>query len=351
LYFASFVSASLLAFIINRKFAEHVPLYRQEQQFINFGIDISRADMANWVIKGSELLEPVYDLLHNILLKQNFIHCDETTMQVLSEPGVKATSKSYMWHYGSGRYGPNVKLYEYQPSRAANHPKKFLTGFNGYIQTDGYAGYNSVENVEIMGCFAHVRRKFVDALKALPKDADESRTLSQRGKEYCDKLFMLEREYTELDPEQRLEVRINKSKPVFDEFYEWLAENKDVVLPKSALGKAISYSLNQWDKLETFLKNGEVELSNNAAEVAIKPFVLSRKNFLFAKSPKGAKASAILFSIMETAKANNLSPFHYLEYLFEQIPNINVNDDKELKELLPWSDDLPEDIKVSPKLL
>ena len=345
----SFASPSIMAFVMNRKYAEAIPLYRQEQQFINFGIDLSRQNLANWVIKGADWLKIIYDRLHERLLKESYIHADETTLQVLNEDKKSAISKSYMWLYASGKFGPQIFLYEYQPSRASKHPKAFLSGFNGYLQTDGYQGYNDVDNVNIMGCFAHARRGFVDALKALPKDASTTSSLAKAGRDYCNKLFHLERDFSELQPEERYIKRLEHSKPVLEAFLAWLNENKPKVLPKSGLGKAITYCLNQWSKLETFLKDGLVEISNNRAERAIKPFVIGRKNWLFTKSPNGATASAIIYSIVETAKANNLSPFHYLEYLFEKLPNIDTSDTNQIDGLLPWSESIPQSCRVPSK--
>ncbi|KAB3526305.1 IS66 family transposase [Alkaliphilus serpentinus] len=345
----SFVSPSLMAFVMNRKYSEAIPLYRQEQQFINFGIELSRQNLANWMIKGADWLKFVYDRLHDRLLKETYIHADETTLQVLSEDKKSATSKSYMWLYASGKFGPQILLYEYTPSRASKHPKAFLQGFKGYLQTDGYQAYNDVDDVAIMGCFAHARRGFVDALKALPKNAAASATLAKEGRDYCNQLFYLERGYLELSPEERYIKRLEHSKPVLEAFLVWLNTNKPKVLPKSGLGKAITYCLNQWNKLETFLKDGSIEISNNRAERAIKPFVIGRKNWLFSKSPNGAAASAIIYSIVETAKANNLSPFHYLEYLFERLPNIDNADSNKIDDLLPWSESIPQSCKVSSK--
>jgi transposase len=331
----SFVSPSMLAYITNRKYNEAIPLYRQEQQFINFGIDISRQNLSNCIIKGSQWLKVIYDSLHSRLLQENFLHADETILQVLDEKDKSKGSKSYMWLYATGKYGPPIFLYNYQASRAGKHPKNFLKGFKGYLQTDGYPGYNDVEDITLMGCFAHARRGFTDALKALPKDADTSKAIAEEGRNYCNKLFCLERDFTDLTAAERYEKRLEHSKPVLEAFLSWLNDYKDKVLPKSNLGKAISYCLNQWSKLETFLQDGEIELSNNRAERAIKPFVIGRKNWLFSKSPHGATASAIIYSIVETAKANSLNPFYYLEYLFEKLPNIDTTDQDQVNQLLP----------------
>ncbi|MGI6226322.1 MAG: IS66 family transposase [Peptococcales bacterium] len=346
----SFVSPSLMAYIMYRKYSEAVPLYRQEQQFKNFGIELSRQNLANWVMHGSNhWLKLLYDRMHTYLLKETVIHADETTMQVLSEPGKSPTSKSYMWLYATGTFGPQIFLYDYQPSRAKKHPKNFLQDFNGFLQTDGYPGYNDVENVTLVGCFAHARRGFTDALKALPKNSDLTRTNANEGLEFCNQLFKIERDLKDLTPEERYEKRIELSKPVLEAFLSWLNVKEKEVLPKSSLGKAIKYCLNQWTKLEAFMLDGRLEISNNRAERAIKPFVIGRKNFLFSKSPKGATASAIVYSVIETAKANDLNPFFYLTYLFEKLPNIDTGNMEQLDELLPWSKAIPTEYKIPNK--
>lgn len=343
----SFVSPSLLAYIMNRKYSEAVPLYRQEQQFKNFGIDLSRQNLANWIIHGANhWLVHIYDRMHYHLLRETVIHADETAMQVLDEEGKKPTSKSYMWLYATGIYSPQIFLYEYQPSRASKHPKKFLKGFKGFLQTDGYQGYNDVSDVIQVGCFAHARRGFTDTLKALPKDSIVSKTNAQEGVDFCNELFRIERALKELSPEERYKKRLEQSKPVLEAFLSWLNIKKEQVLPKSSLGKAINYCLNQWSKLESFMLDGRLEISNNRAERAVKPFVIGRKNFLFSKSPKGAVSSAVVYSVIETAKANGLNPFYYLDYLFEKLPNIDLEGMGELDKLLPWSSSIPEACKI-----
>jgi len=346
----SFVSPSMLAFIIDRKYSQALPLYRQEKQWQYFGFELSRQNMANWVIKGADHLWHIYARLKEFLIKGTYLHSDESVLQVLSEPGRAATTKSYMWLYCTGEHGPPIYLYEYQPSRSGDHPKRFLKGFSGILQTDGYEGYGKVENVKQMGCLSHFKRYFVDALKALPKEADVSRSLAETGRRYCDKLFAYERAYKDMTPDERYLERLEKSRPVMDEFYAWLIESSKVALPKSALGKAIKYCLNQWGHLKTFLLDGTVEISNNRCERGLKSFVIGRKNFLFSKSPAGAGASAICYSIIETAKENGLSPFHYLSYLFEMIPNISTNDADAIDKLLPWSGELPLSCRAKPQV-
>lgn len=346
----SFVSPSLLAFIMNRKYSEAIPLYRQEQQFVNFGIDLSRQTLANWTIQGAnKWLKVVYDRMHTHLLKQSFAHADESTLQVLQEDGKSATSKSYMWLYATGRFGPQILLYEYQPSRASRHPKQFLRGFKGFLQTDGFPGYNDVTNVTLVGCFAHARRGFTDALKALPDKASSASTVAMEGVEYCNKLFSIERTLMDLSPEERYRERLAQSKPVLEAFLSWLNIKKQQVLPKTQLGKTIAYCLNQWNKLEAFLLDGQIEISNNRAERALKPFIIGRKNFLFCKTPNGARASAMIYSVVETAKANGLSPYHYLMYLFEKLPNIDIDNLELVDGLLPWSESIPNSCRVPSK--
>ncbi len=337
----SLVSPSLLAILMDMKYNKMMPLYRQEKAFEELGIDIPRQNMASWIIKGSEkYLMPLFERLHFYLLKEDIIQADETVLNVLDE---KDNKNNYMWLYASAKRGQRqIFLYDYQKSRAGKHAKIFLNGFRGYLQTDGYAAYNKINNTTSAGCLAHSRRKYTDALKALPKDADLSETKISQGIEYFSKIYKLEKEFKSLTDNERYRARLKQTKPIIDEFHEWLLIEKDRTLPKSPLGKAISYTLKQWNKLIVFLDDGRLSCDNNRSERAIKPFVLGRKNFLFSKSPKGATASGIVYSIIETAKANNLVAFNYLTYLFEQLPNIELENYEELDALLPWSNQLPD---------
>jgi len=342
----SIVSPSLLAFVMNRKYCEAVPLYRQEQQFQNYGIDLSRQNLANWMIGGAKWLDHLYRRLHTILLSKTILHADETTVQVLNEKNRKAESQSYMWVYLTGRTDEPIALYEYQETRSTKHPRAFLSGFKGYLHTDGYAGYQGLEGVKLVGCLAHARRKFDEAIKAAPKGSGQTLLASQEGLDYCNQLFRIERNLEGKSDEERKEARRLQSRKVFDEFRSWLIMKERQVLPKSALGMAIQYCLNQWGKLTTVLEDIRLEFSNNRAERAIKPFVIGRKNWLFSNTPRGASASATIYSIVETAKQNGLSPYHYLEYLFEQLPNIDCDDQGNLDSLLPWSSSIPDRCKV-----
>lgn len=343
----SLASPSTIAYIMTQKYVDGMPLYRQEQQMSRLGIEISRQTMANWIIQGSERwLRPLYERMHVHLLKQEILSADETTLQVLREPDRPAESTSYMWLYRTGREGPAIVLYDYQTTRASKHPRQFLSGFKGYLQVDGYAGYNGLPDITLIGCWAHARRKLDEALKALPADKRNAPVVAKEGLDFCNQLFAIERQINEATPEERYKIRLERSRPVLEAFLAWLKYQRPRVLPKSAFGQAISYCLNQWDKLEAFLKDGRLELDNNRAERSIKPFVIGRKNFLFSNTPKGANASATIYSIVESAKENGLNPYRYLQYLFEKLPNVDIQDPSVMDELLPWSCTLPQECYI-----
>lgn len=334
----SIASPSVVAHVIEEKYVMGSPLYRQEQQWARRGVNISRQNMANWISHAAEnWFEPVYERMKAELLAQDIIMADETTIQCLKEDGKKAESKSYMWLYRSGRYSPGIVLYEYQSSRGREHPRDFLKGFSGFLQTDGYAGYNNIPNVTNIGCLAHARRKFDEAIKAAGGKGKHPKACE--GLDFCSRLYDIERELSLLEPEERYQERLKRSKPVLEAFSAWLHTTKEEVVVKSHLGLAIQYCLNQWAALNAFLLDGRLEIDNNRSERSIKPFVIARKNFLFVDNPRGAKASAITFSLIESAKENGLNPFEYLKYLLEQLPNATIT---ELDNYLPWSKVLPE---------
>ena len=332
-----FASPEAIAHIASQKFVMAVPLYRQEQEWNRYGIALSRQTMSNWLIKATfDWLEPIYEALKEILCLHKVLHADETSLQVLNELGKSAQSKSFMWLYRtSGDTDASIVLYEYQPDRRAEHPKFFLKNFSGYLHADGYEGYHDLSgNIKVVGCFTHARRKFDEAVKGLPKK-DQSGSTAMIGKKFCDKLFVLERDFAQLTAEGRFEKRRELSKPVFDEFYKWLGTLNPP--PKTGLYTAVVYALNQREYLERYLEDGRLEISNNRAERAIKPFVIGRKNWLFANTPRGARASAILFSIIETAKENGLNPYEYLTYIFRNAPNWDIRSNVDnLQQLLPW---------------
>ncbi len=342
----SLVSPSLLAHIMHQKFCLGLPLYRQEQEFKRQDIPINRQNMSNWVLNGSkEHLSHLYDRLHEIMVSKDIIHGDETDIQVLHEDGREATKKSKMWVYITGHTEDAICLYDYRTTRSGKHAVNFLKGFDGYLCTDGYTGYNAVPGVTIMGCVAHVRRKYNDALVAIKDKSTTSYTKAEEGLTFCNRLFKLESDWKDITPEERYNKRQEEMKPVLDAFLTWVKYMKDLSLPKSTLGQAIKYTYNLWPKIITILKDGRLELSNNRAERAVKPFVINRKNFLFCNTPRGAQSSAIVQSIVETAKINNLKPFDYLKHLLEQLPNIDTCNNEALDKLLPWSDELPQSCK------
>jgi transposase len=344
----SAASPPAVAWIIVQKYVNAVPLYRQEADFIACGFTLSRQTMANWIIYcGERWLAPLYGLMKSLIVKEEVLHADETVLQVLHEPGRASRTNSYMWLYMTSAFASlRVALCEYQETRSGSHPRRFLEHFEGYLHSDGYSGYHSLPpGITVCGCWAHARRAFADALKAAPPGG-RSGTPSQEGLDFCDRLFALEREYDKEcpTPVERREARMARSKPVPDALFAWAAAVS--ALPKSALGKALHYLSEQRPYLENVYLDGRLELSNNRAERGIKPFVIGRKNWMFSASPKGAGASAVIYSIIETAKMNRLKPFEYLKYIFETMPN--VSSDK-YGDLLPWSVTLPERCKLDPQ--
>ena len=333
----SLASPSSVANVMYQKYVNAVPLYRQEKDWENLGISLSRATMANWVIRCTQdYLLPVVEHLQKELLSRDVIHCDETPVQVLKEEGKKPQTKSYMWLYRTGNDDKApVVLYDYQPSRNGDHAVTFLKDFNGYVHSDGYSGYNKLTNITRCGCWAHLRRKFVEAIPS-KKDADAPFTSAEMGRDYCDQLFYIEKGLKDLSPEERKLKRLELEKPVLDAFWCWVESLN--ALKGSALGKAITYAINQKPYMENYLLDGRCALSNNVAENAIRPFTVGRKNWLFADSPKGAASSAAVYSIIETAKANNLNVYTYLEYLLLYMPDTDWRNHPEyLDDLMPWS--------------
>ena len=333
----SFATPEAIAHIMTQKFVMGFPLYRQEQEINRKGIHLSRQTMSNWILKATEdYLTPVYEQLHKELLKRDVLHADETTLQVLHERDKKPQTDSYMWLYRtSGDTDKPIVLYEYQPGRGAKHPKEFLAGYKGYLHTDGYAGYHDLgKNITVVGCMAHLRRKFDEAVKSLPKGKAKGSSASQ-GLAYCNLLFEIEQGLADKTAEERYEERLKQAKPVLDALLAWA--NSRTAAPKSALGKAFHYLKEQWPYLTNYLKDGRLEISNNRAERSIKPFVIDRKNFLFANTPKGATGSAVMFSLIQTAIENGLDPYKYLTWLLKQAKNADLTDDQVIQNLLPWN--------------
>ena len=335
----SLASPSVIAHILAQKFLMHLPLYRQEQEFRRNGIPISRQTMCNWIFAVTPVLVLIYNLLKIKLVDHDIIHADDTTTQVLNEPGKSAIQKSTMWVYRTGCDSSTpIAIYEYQPNRRGDNVKGFLKDFSGYCHNDGYSGYHNLTNVINVGCFAHARRKFNDAWKITKLDG----TPAKIGLDYCNRLFELEREFATLTPQERYASRLKHSKPLMDELFGWAGA---IFVPqKTATHTAITYLLNQRKYLENVLLDGRLELSNNRAERTIKPYVLGRKNWLFCNSVDGAKASAVIYSIIETARENGLNPYEYLKFLLETLPTTPLS---QLDALLPWSEGLSTSCYVS----
>ena len=285
------------------------------------------------------------------LLKRDYIHADETTLKVINDNGKDSKSKKYMWLYMSQTEGKPVILYDYQSTRSSSCPKNFLKDYKGYLQTDGYSGYNSVSEAKRIYCLAHIRRKFHEVIINLNEEAlKESRALI--GFNYCEQIYKFEKELRDTysnNPdyyEIRYKERSNKLASILDDFIEYIDKEILLALPRSPLGKALDYAKKHVPSLKTVLLDGRLEIDNNAAEREIKPFVLGRKNFLFANTAKGATASSYLYSIIETAKANKLIIERYLVYLFDKLINIDITDSESLENLMPWSNQIPDNLKI-----
>ncbi len=334
------VTPGLLAHILTSKFVDALPYYRQEKMFSRIGVDLSRQTMASWAILAEKKLHPLRDLLIQELRAGPLIGIDETTVQVMDEPGRKNTTKSYMWVFRGGNPAHPVLLFHYDPSRSAEVARTILGDYKGYVQTDGWASYKSVlgknGGIVLVNCWAHARSYFVDVVKARkPRKGGAKSGSAEKAISFIAKLYAIESfaEKNELTPEELKELRQEQSKPILDEFFAWLKKRQAQTPPRGLLGKAINYTLNHWKSLAVFLEDGCIRLDNNLVENAIRPFVVGRKNWLFSGSPAGAAASSFYYSLIETAKANGLEPYLYLRYVFEKIPYAKTRDD--FRALLP----------------
>lgn len=330
----SLASPSSVAEVMTKKYVDGVPLARQETIWKRAGIELTRGTLANWVIQTSQTwLKPLQRRLKKALLESSVIHADETVVQVLKEDGKKASSQSRMWVYASPpRSGKQVRYYEYQPDRKGSRAAAFLKDFHGCLVTDGYSGYEQVENVTRCGCWAHMRRKWREAM---PKGATTQTSHAAVGYNYCNKLFALEKKYAALSSENRRFARQAEAEPLLEAYWLWLNTLEPV--PGSKLEESVIYANRQRPYLCAFLEHGEVEISNNLAENAIRPFVVGRKNWLFSDTPKGADSSAIVYTLVETAKANGVDPYAYLLRVLSLLPYLGKTpSNAELDELLPW---------------
>jgi len=336
-------SPSLLSHVFVGKFCDSLPFYRQEKQFLRLGFSITRATMCNWATKVADKCQPILDLLRQEILSGPLINIDESWFQVLKEEGRSPESNSFMWVYRGGRPDKIAVIYRYNKSRSGVEAKKFLGDYRGNVQTDGFSGYNFLDTQEGIvhaGCWAHVRRKFLEV--AGSRNVKNKQNLSGLGKagkaiQYIRELYAIEKNarLKNLSPDLLREARQQKSKPILDEFKDWLTEKGPQIPPKSLLGKAFIYTQSQWHRLVKYLEDGNIGMDNNLAENAVRPFVVGRKNWLFSDTTDGAKANAAIYSLIETAKSKGLEPYRYFCYLFDKLPV--AQDEGQLKALLPMN--------------
>lgn len=329
----------LVAQIAVSKYADGLPLYRQEKIFSRLGVELTRSTMAGWMVKAAQCCNPLMDLLYRELQSGPLINIDETPLQVLNEPGRANTTKSYMWVFRGGPPDKPVVLFRYSPTRSGEVPREVLAGYSGYCQTDGFSGYDALEvsnpGIRMVGCFFHARRNFIKIIDARGKAAKNKSGSAEVALDYIGQLYKIEKtaRQRELSPEQIVSLREQQALPVLEEFKAWMDKRIDQTPPKGLLGQALSYALSRWHKLIRYIENGHITPDNNLAENALRPFVIGRKNFLFAGHPNGAHAAATLYSLIETAKACGLEPYQYLRFLFEKLPYARTEED--YRALLP----------------
>jgi transposase len=325
-------TAGLLAHVLTAKFADALPFYRQAKQFERIGVELSRTTLCGWALQVAERCEPVLELLGQEVRAGPVVRCDETTVQVLDEPDRPASAKSYMWVFHGGPPDRPAIEYRYHPTRAGQVASDYLANYRGCVQTDGFSGYGFLDTqpgVTHVGCWAHARRKFVEAAQ-VAKGGSAGVAVATIGK-----LYAIERQAKDQDlsPEALVQLRRERAQPILDEFKTWLDRRATQVAPKSLLGRALRYTLGQWSRLVAYRDHPFLTPDNNLAENAIRPFVVGRKNWLFSGTAEGAAASAAIYSLIETAKANRLDPFRYLSHLFERLPLATTTD--EYRSLLP----------------
>jgi transposase len=329
-------SAGFLAYVATNKYADGLPLYRQCHALKRLGIEQERHTLAHQMIKAGQLSQPLINLYHDKALEYPVLQMNETRTQVLKEPDKAASSQSYMWVMRGGPPGQTVVCFTYDPSRRQTVPERLLSGYEGYLQTDGYGGYNRItkeETITGVGCWQHARRKFTDAQKAIKRSEKQSFARVQQALRFIGRLYAIEKTIKNKESEERYEIRQEKSLPVLAELKKWLDQQN--VNPEGKLGEAINYTLKQWPRLLVYCEDGRLEIDNNLIENKIRPFAIGRKNWLFSASQKGATASGNLYSLIETAKANDLNEYAYLKYIFAELPKATCVEDYE--KLLPWN--------------
>ena len=328
-------SADFLAMLLTVKFVDGLPLARFEYVLDRHGVPVPRQTLARWVIGAGRLLQPLHNLLRDTLTDGPFLHVDETVVQVLKEDGKTPTSTSYMWVQTGGPPDKPVVLYDYDPSRSGQVPVRLLEGYRGYLMTDGYDGYNAVaamDGIEHLACWAHVRRRFVEAARVQPKG---KRGLADEAVALIGTLYGIERDHKDSDDAGRFLARQLHSLPALEALHAWLEKTQPEVTPKSALGTALAYLQKYWTRLVRYTERGDLPIDNNRCENAIRPFVVGRKAWLFSDTPAGATASAVIYSLVQTAKANGLEPYAWLRRVMRDLPKAKTVD--EVEALLPWN--------------
>lgn len=349
----SMASNELLSHVINLKYQYAMPLYRQETYFDMLGVSLSRQTLSNWIIGAAKEFEPVYNAMKEELLKSYYVQADETTVVVVDSKGEDSKAKKYMWLYKTGEFNNPIILYDYQKTRSSSGPREFLKGFSGILQTDGYAGYNHVENVKHLYCLAHIRRKYFEIVSNLEGEAlTNSRAVI--GFNFCEQLYKIEKELKQYEGDddyykKRYKIRLEKSSSIIEEFIKYVDIELESALPRSPLGQALEYSKKLLPSFRIFLTDGSLEIDNNGSERAIKPFVIGRKNWLMCNTPKGARSSAAIYSVVETAKANGLVVESYLVYLMDMLCNLENKNTDTLLKYMPWFKELPEELKLQNK--
>jgi transposase len=347
----AWATPSTIAFIISEKYAYSKPIYRIETTFAHGGVALLRATMCNWVIAvANRWFAKLCERMRQILCGGDVIHCDETWVQVLKEPGRDAHTKSYMWVFATPECAKHqIVLYQYHPTRAATVPKAFFKGWTGYVQCDGYEAYHNLgDDITIAGCLVHVRRKYMDIAKGVGIDKLPKSSATAEALRHLKKIFDVERTFAKMSPEDRKEARDKKLAPLLDAFFAWARVSVIKATGKTAIAAALGYTVNQEIYIKNILKDGRLDLTNNSCERRIRPFAIARRNNLFSDTPHGAEASAILFSVVQSALANELKPYEYLEWVLEQLPNAALTSNPgAIDDFLPWSEKIPDGFKMN----
>jgi transposase len=328
-------SADFLAMLLTVKFVDGLPLTRFGKVLDRCGVPVPIQTLARWVIGTGHVIQPLLNLMRDALLDGSLIHIDETVVQVLKEKGKKPTANSYMWVQTGGPPGKPVVIYDYDPGRGGDVPVRLLHDYRGYLMADGYDGYNKlakIEGIERLACWAHVRRRYVDAVKVQPKG---KRSRADEALAMIGRLYRIERDYKDTTDDVRLLARQQLSVPVLAELHAWMEKTLPAITPKSALGAALSYMHDGWNLLTRYTERGDLPIDNNRCENAIRPFVLGRRAWLFSDTPAGAHASAVIYSFVETAKANGLEPYAWLRCVLRALPAAKTVED--IEALLPWN--------------